>query len=135
MTTIESNETTVNKNADEVYTFLSDFRNFEKLMPEQVTNWKATEDECSFTIKGMASLGMKIKQKTPNSLIEIERSGKAPFDFTMKCVIVPYDSQSGVRLVLEADLNPMLKMLAEKPLTNFLNLLVTRLAEISSHNS
>jgi len=132
MTTIESNEALVNKSAEEVYLFLSDFRNFEKLMPEQVTNWKATDEECSFTIKGMASLGMKIKNKNPNSLIEIESSGKVPFNFTMKCMIAGKQQQSSVKLLLEADMNPMLKMLAEKPLTNFLNMLVNRLAEISA---
>lgn len=132
MTTIESNESLVDKSAEEVYNFLSDFRNFEKLMPEQVVNWKATEDECSFTIKGMASLGMKIKNKTPHSLIEIESSGKTPFGFVMKCMIADKHPQSAVKLSLEADMNPMLKMMAEKPLTNFLNLLVNKLVEISA---
>ena len=132
MTTIESNEALVNKSAQEVYYFLSDFRNFEKLMPEQVVNWIADENECSFTIKGMASLGMKIKNKTPNSLIEIESSGKTPFGFVMKCMIAEKQNQSVVKLAIEAELNPMLKMMAEKPLTNFLNLLVTKLAEVSA---
>ena len=131
MTTIESSEAIVNKNAQDVYNFLSDFRNFEKLMPEQVVNWKADENECSFTIKGMASLGMKIKNKIPNSLIEMESSGKTPFGFVMKCMIMEKQNQSAVKLTLEAELNPMLKMMAEKPLTNFLNLLVNKLAEIS----
>ena len=132
MTTIESNEALVNKSAQDVYNFLSDFRNFEKLMPEQVVNWKADENECSFTIKGMASLGMKIKNKVPNSLIEIESSGKTPFGFVMKCMIADRQTQCGVKLAIEADLNPMLKMMAEKPLTNFLNLLVNKLAEVST---
>jgi carbon monoxide dehydrogenase subunit G len=132
MTTIESNEALVNKSAQDVYNFLSDFRNFEKLMPEQVMNWKADENECSFTIKGMASLGMKIKSKTPHSLIEIESSGKTPFGFVMKCMIADKQKQSGVKLILEADMNPMLKMMAERPLTNFLNLLANKLAEISA---
>ena len=132
MTTIESSEALVNKSAQDVHNFLSDFRNFEKLMPEQVANWKATEDECSFTIKGMATLGMKIKNKTPHSLIEIESSGKTPFGFGMKCMIADKQTQSSVKLTLEAELNPMLKMMAEKPLTNFLNLLVSKLVEISS---
>ena len=35
-------------------------------MPSQVTNWKATEDECSFTLNGMASIGMKIVEKAPH---------------------------------------------------------------------
>ena len=28
-------------------------------MPEQVIDWKSTEDSCSFTIKGMTDLTMR----------------------------------------------------------------------------
>ena len=63
MTRLESDKVTVNKAAQEVYNFLSDFNNFGHLMPEQIADWKSTADECSFTIKGMASLGMKIIEK------------------------------------------------------------------------
>lgn len=96
-------------------------------MPEQVTNWKSTSDECSFTINGMATLGMKLTEKTPNSLVKAVKHGQAPFDFTLSCHIDDKGESSEVQLVFDADLNPMLKMMAERPLTNFLNLLVDRL--------
>ena len=98
-------------------------------MPEQVTNWKSTSDECSFTIAGMASLGMKIIEKTPNSLIKAGKHGSAPFDFTLSCTIADNGATSEVQLIFDADLNPMLKMMAERPLTNFLNLLVNKLKD------
>jgi carbon monoxide dehydrogenase subunit G len=130
MTRLESDSVTLNKTSKEVFDFLSDFNNYERLMPEQVTDWKSTADECSFTIKGMASLGMKMKEKKPNSSILIERNGKAPFDFFLSCAIEDKQAQSEVQLFFDADLNPMLKMMASKPLTNFLNLLASKLKEI-----
>ena len=131
MTRIESETATVQKSAEHIFNFLSNFNNFEKLMPEQVTNWQSTEEECSFTISGMASLGMKITEKTPNSLIKVAKNGKAPFDFTLDCMIKEAGADAcQVQLAFDADLNPMLKMMAVKPLTNFLNLLVTRLGQI-----
>ena len=130
MTRLESDKVTVNKSAKEVFDFLCDFNNYERLMPEQVTDWKSTSDECSFTIKGMASLGMKMKEKTPNTSVVIERNGKAPFDFLLSCSIADKQPQSDVQLFFDADLNPMLKMMASKPLTNFLNLLASKLKEI-----
>lgn len=131
MTRIESETATVQKSAEHIFNFLSNFNNFEKLMPEQVTNWQSTEEECSFTISGMASLGMKITEKTPNSLIKVAKNGKAPFDFTLDCMIKEAGADAcQVQLAFDADLNPMLKMMAVKPLTNFLNLLVNRLGQI-----
>ena len=121
MTRIESDITPVTKSPEEIYNFLSNFNNFEKLMPEQVTNWQSTEEECSFTIAGMASLGMKITDKTPYSLIKVARNGKAPFDFGLDCIIKESTpGQSTVQLAFDADLNPMMKMMAVKPLTNML---------------
>lgn len=130
MTKLESDKVMVDKTAKELFAFLSDFNNYERLMPEQVTDWKSTSDECSFTIKGMASLGMKMKEKIPDHTIVIEKNGKAPFDFFLTCKIDDQGAQSQAQLFFDADLNPMLKMMASKPLTNFLNLLAARLKEI-----
>ena len=100
-------------------------------MPEQVTNWESNEDECTFTIAGMATLGMKISEKKPNDLIKVVRHGKAPFDFTLECLInKKSEMNTEVQLAFDADLNPMLKMMAVKPLTNFLNILVGKLKEM-----
>jgi carbon monoxide dehydrogenase subunit G len=130
MTRLESEKVTVNKTAKEIFDFLCDFNNFKRLMPEQVVDWKSTTDECTFTIKGMATLGMKIVEKTPNTLIRVVKNGSAPFDFTLSCMIEDLQSQCAVQLAFDADLNPMLKMMASKPLTNFLNLLVHKLKDL-----
>jgi carbon monoxide dehydrogenase subunit G len=130
MTRLESDKVTINKSSEEIYNFLSDFNNFERLMPEQVADWKSTADECSFTIKGMASLGMKIAEKTPSSFIKIVRNGKAPFDFILLINIEDKGAASDVQLVFDADLSPVMKLMASKPLTNFLNLLGKRLGEV-----
>jgi hypothetical protein len=128
MTRIESDKTLINKSRSETFLFLSNFNNYKSIMPEQVTDWNSTENECSFTIKGMASLGMKIKEKKPGSEIIIVKNGKAPFDFELHCMIDEASENQNhcyLQLFFDADLNPFLKMMAEKPLKNFLNILVT----------
>jgi carbon monoxide dehydrogenase subunit G len=131
MTKLESDKVTINKPAQEIYSFLSDFNNFDHLMPEQISDWQSTTDECSFTIKGMAELGMKMTEKTPSSFIKIVRT-KAPFDFVLSCFIEDKVHQCAVQLTFDADLSPVLKMMASKPLTNFLNLLVNKLKEVQT---
>lgn len=136
MTRIESDQVEVDQSAVEVFNFLSDFNNYEKLMPEQVTDWKSDTDTCSFDIKGMASLGMAMDAKTPHSEIRIKKNGKAPFDFFLTCSIgsANAENKSTLKLFFDADLNPFLKMMAEKPLTNFLNLLVNRYRDIAARS-
>ena len=135
MTRIESDKTQINKSQSEAFSFLSDFNNYQKLMPEQVVDWTSTETECSFTIKGMASLGMKMVEKKPESEIKIIKNGKAPFDFELHCIIEPANgnpNNCNLQLFFNADLNPFLKMMAEKPLKNFLNILVNNFKNLNS---
>ena len=128
---IESEKSEINKPSSEVYTFLTDFNNFQKLMPAQVTNWKSTADECSFTISGMASIGMKIIEKTPHSNIKISSNGKVPFEFTLNIPLTETSAtQTTGQIIFESDLNPMMAMMVEKPLRNFFNLLAGKMKEV-----
>jgi carbon monoxide dehydrogenase subunit G len=131
MTRIESNVVDIDNSAKNIFTILSDFNNYEKLMPSQVTNWSATKDECTFTISGMATISMKIVEKVPHSLIRISSHGKVPFNFTLNVNLTETGPSSCKgQLVMDADLNLMLKMMAEKPLGNFLNMLAEKMKDL-----
>jgi len=48
----------------------------------------------------------------------------------MKCNLQSIGNKTEAQLSFNADLNPILKMMATKPLQNFLNILVAKLKEI-----
>ena|ERR1017187_1149844 len=128
---IESVKSEINKPASEIFSFLTNFNNFQKLMPPQVTNWQSTENDCSFTLSGMATIGMKIVDKTPNSLIKVSSNGKVPFDFTLDILFTETSPTQCIgQFIFDADLNPMMKMMVEKPLGKFFNLLAEKLKEV-----
>lgn len=131
MTTFKSDKRTINSSANRIFSFLADFNNFEKLMPEQVTNWQSTIDSCSFTISGMADLFMAMDTKTEYSFISYKSSTKKPFDFNLNTHITSNGpDKSEVEMVFNADLNPMLKMMASRPLQNLINMFADKLKEI-----
>jgi hypothetical protein len=133
MTRIESDAVLINKSPEKVFGFLSDMNNFGKLMPEQVINWKSDKDSCSFTIKGMADLTLKIIERTPYSKILMESGDKAPIKFTMETEITKVkEDQSYGRIILNAELNAMMEMLAKNPLQNFVNMLAGKLKELEN---
>ena len=101
------------------------------MMPPQVTDWKSSPDECTFVINGMASLGMKITERKPHELITIvSHGGKIPFTFTLLAKITPNGPHCKGQLIFESDMNPMMKMMVQKPLTNFFNLLSSKMKDI-----
>lgn len=131
MTRLESNTITIHRGAERVFAFFSEMPNIGRIMPEQVEQFVSEGDTCHFTIKGMASLGLRFEEKIPPTSIVMTHHGKAPFPLKLMCQINPIDnSHCTVQLAMDADLNPFLKMVAEKPLTNFLNLLIQRYQEL-----
>ncbi len=131
MTDFRSEPAGIQTSPENIYHFLGDFNNFEKLMPDQVINWQSTTDTCSFTIKGMADLAMKIDSKVEYSSVRYASAGNSPFPFSLGFAIESGDAGSSrVTATLSAKLNPMLKMMASRPLQNFVNLLVDKLREV-----
>ena len=132
MTKIESNIAEIANSQENVFKFLADFNNFGKMMPPQVAEWRSTADECSFVISGMAKIGMKIVERKPHDEIHIVSAGeKIPlkFDLFIRVVATGENTCKG-QLVFESDMNPMIKMMVEKPLTNFFNLLASKMKDI-----
>lgn len=135
MTTFDSEQVNITRNDQLIFNFLSDFNNFQKLMPPQVSEWRSDSDHCSFNIQNMATLGMTYELKQPFSHIIIISEGKSPFRFNLHCYLDPVSANStNVNLQLNAELNMMLKMMASKPLANFINILASKLKEVCETN-
>ncbi len=127
---IKSKTIAVSAPASRIYDFISDFNNMEKLMPEKVVDWKSTMTTCTFTIQGMATLNMKQGQNKSNEQVQMIADGKNPFQYDLNTLISSQgEDASEIYLQLNADLNPMLAMMAKKPLENFVNILAEELAK------
>lgn len=108
---------TVNKPLTEVYSFLSDLNNHQKLMPENIYNWSSTTDEARFTIQNMAKLALKVSSRTENEEIVIVTSEAGPFAVELKWSLKDNgNNTTEASHSISADLNMMMKMLASGPL-------------------
>ncbi len=132
MTKIESRIGKINSSDEKIFKLLSRFDNFNNFIPQdKVKNYVATEDTCNFSIDGVGDFGMKIIERQPFSVIKIENNEKVPFDFNFWIQLKKVsENDTRVKLTIKAELNPMLKMVANKPLTNFVNTLVDKLEEM-----
>ena len=120
---IEGKPATINQDIQSVYTFLTDFNNFQPLMPDQITNWKSDNESCSFTIQGMADISLVFSEKIPNELIKLVPQGKVPFSFSLILKLSEIESNTIVKVDVDAKLNPMMAMMAKRPLENLVNVM------------
>ncbi len=121
---IDGKKAVVSASQNKVFQFLSDFNNYEKLMPEQIVNWQSEKETCSFTIKGMADLKLKFARKEASHLLELVPEGKTPVKFSLLVNLEPdtlNEQKTMVNVHVDADLNPMLAMIAKRPFENLAN--------------
>ncbi|WP_428329457.1 SRPBCC family protein [Mucilaginibacter sp.] len=120
MTTFESN-VTINQPISKVYSFLADFNNHQKLMPDSIVDWVSTADTAKFNIQNMAKLSLKIESRIENTEIVIIPAEKPPFDMELKWSLSAKNDSTEVLFTIAADLNLMLKMMASGPLQKLAN--------------
>lgn len=125
---IESEKVTINCAAEKVYNFIGNFDNFTALLPDKVENWQSTGDSCSFEVKGLATLGLRITGKTPFTQVNMKGEGKLPFNFTFSTFIqeTPPD-HCLVQIVVDTDMSQFIAIMAQGPLQDFIDQLVSKL--------
>ncbi|MEE2700519.1 MAG: hypothetical protein VYD71_04050 [Bacteroidota bacterium] len=120
MTTFNSLEVAVNLSPEALYGKLSNLNNLQTILPPQVSEFESTTESCSFKMGGMPKISLQIDEKVPNSKISlIAKDSQVPFNLV--CEINEDGENCKAVLQLNAELNMMMKMMLEKPLTNFLN--------------
>lgn len=116
-----------------LYTFLSDFKNFAAILPEdKVENFKYSDDECSFNIKGITPMTIKVEERVPNEFILFSSDGLAKFNFSLKVFFLGSPEDAGeCKVDLLGDLNPFIKAMAEKPLGSLVNTMSLKLSQLT----
>ncbi len=146
MSTFSSPEVIVNKSAEALFNELADLNNLKKIMPSEIQDFESTVDTCSFKISGMPKLNLEISEKSPfNKLSLTAKDSQAPF--TLNCFITDVYmihpktvgapkltstklKQCQAKLELNIEVNAMMRMMIEKPITQFLNALASKMQNL-----
>ena len=129
MSNFKSPEVKVNLSTEMLYTKLSNLNNLKDILPSEITDFHSTEDSCSFKMGGMPKITLVIAEKTPFSKIVLQAEN-SQIPFSLECNISQNGEICKALLEVNAELNMMMKMMLENPLTNFLNAIAKRLSQI-----
>lgn len=121
---LESPKTNVEKSAEYIFNALSDIKNFEKLMPENMAKFEVIDENCfEFGLKGMPEIKLVKKASTPNSEIILgAASSKLPFTLTAKIDAIT-ENETDIQLFFEGEFNAMMAMMVKGPITKFIETL------------
>ncbi|MBS1534997.1 MAG: SRPBCC family protein [Bacteroidetes bacterium] len=121
---LESPKVTVEKSAQDLFDQLTDVKNFEKLMPDNIAKFELlSEDTFVFGLKGMPEIKLRLKdQVAPNKVVLGAASDKLPFSLTAQIdELAP--TQAAVQLFFEGEFNAMMAMMVKGPISKFLETL------------
>jgi hypothetical protein len=125
----ESRIGSLTSSADKVFLFVTDIRNFERFIPGRtLTNWRADKDSCSFQASMLGTVSIRLTQKDMYHRVVFSGDALKKNDFELTLNIT--DNQHNpakIKVSLNADLNPMMKMIAAKPISQFLEMLITEM--------
>lgn len=130
MTNITADNLYFHAHVTDINRFMSDLQNFKDIMPEQVEDWNAKKEACSFSIKNLGKLGMQISKSDQKDSFKFESSEQSKVDFSL---LFHYkrtgDQVNSGYFEIITEMNPLAEMMAKRPLTNFVNLLTKNLKQ------
>ena len=122
----ESRSGTLTCNAEELFAFVTDIRNFERFIPKgTINNWIAEKEWCSFSVSMLGTVTVRLAEKKEYNKVVFTGDALKKNDFSLVLAISDNNKNPAeVKVTLNADLNPMMKMMATKPIARFLEILI-----------
>ena len=128
---LESPKVSVPKSSAYLFNALTDVKNFEKLMPENIAKFELIDENCfEFALKGMPEIKLVKKSATPNSEIVLgAASSKLPFSLVAK-LDEKSENETEVQLFFEGEFNPMMAMMIKGPIGKFIETLANNMTKL-----
>ena len=108
----ESKQQQINHPASLIFPIISRMDLMTPAIQDKVEEWEATEDSCSFKVKGM-KVALRLAEKVENKHIKVVGDGgTVPMDFAFWIQLHQVsEGDTRIRLVLHAELNMMMRMM------------------------
>lgn len=128
---LESQKVTVEKSAEYIFNALTDVKNYEKLMPENIAKFEVTDDiSFIFGLKGMPEIKLRLKDQTPTSKVVLgAASDKIPFTLIANINSIS-ENASEVQLQFAGEFNPMMAMMVKGPISKFIEVLAQNMNKL-----
>ena len=127
----ESKQQQIFKPAARIFPFISRFDMLTPALQDKVEEWSATEDTCSFKVKGF-TVALRIVERVENKHIKIsgDEGAGVPLDFSFWIQLHEVsESDTRIRMVLHAELNMMMRMMIGSKIQGGLDKAVEGLAQ------
>ncbi len=116
----------LNCSTGEAFYFATDIRNLKRFVPAgSVSNLKFEQDSCSFDVSMLGTVNLAISEKVPTDKVLYSGEALNVNDFSINLEIIESENKKAkVKITFRADINPLFKMVAEKPIAQMLESII-----------
>ena len=119
-TIFKSEKVTANLNYKDLFDKFTNLNNLKDYLPKEVEEFESSVNNCSFKIEQLPKMSLQITEKHAYEKIKFE-SNESQIPFHMFCYIEKNgDNTTDVVIEIDMELNFMMKMLVQKPISIFL---------------
>jgi len=120
---------TINKSAQEVFSFLSTVSNFQSIMPENNEVFKVIdENRFAFALKGMPEIILEITERIESERVTLG-STNPQFPFSLQANLQAIETGCSLQLNFLGEFNAMISMMIKAPLTHFIESLAEKVVD------
>lgn len=118
---------------EEVFEFVTDIRNFRQFIPAgTISDLEIERESCSFRVSALGSVSLALAEKVPFSKVVWSGMAMNSNGFSLLLDISKGgDGLAEVQVLLDTEMNPVLKMMAAKPVAQFLETLILEMEKYS----
>ena len=133
MTSFESRKGKVQCTPEEAFTFVTDLRHFRQFIPEgKVESLTLEKESCYFAVPAVGGVNVKLAEKRPFQNVIYEGNALNGNKFSLQLEISdPNNGNAEVKVSLEAELNPLLRMMVSGPVNQFLETLIKEMEKFT----
>jgi hypothetical protein len=133
---ITSPITRVKLPAAKLFEMAGNCQNLSRYLPQEIKDFTATEDFCTFTIENITKVTLKILDKIPYTFLRYtaENDKSIPLFLELKINTID-ENETDVEVNLDVDIPFFLKSMIEKPLQRFVTELSNRIKTDTETNA
>jgi carbon monoxide dehydrogenase subunit G len=125
---LETHRQIIERSSQEVFDFLNDVKNFEKLMPENTSKFEAVGNKgFVFALSGMPEVALQLKEAVALNKIILESAG-GKLDFNLDIDIQELsENKSETQFIFTGDFNAMIGMMVKGPISKLIETWVSNI--------
>lgn len=124
---VNSQKETVFAAAPKIFSLITNCKNFGEFLPDQIENWEAGDDYCTFSFQGLINLTLRILEKEEFSKVvyRAENTQNIPVSFTIQ--IEDLGEECLIWIDSEMDLPIYLQGMVKKTFQKFVDAVVLKI--------